>query len=113
MSPVVRSLCVLSSLLVLIGSSVVRAAPPPQPIERDGACPSGYYASGNYCVPGAGARFAISRRGFCPSGYYASGQYCVASTDRSGLAIHRSGSCPSGFYASGEYCVASAGAPLR
>lgn len=83
------------------------AAPPAQPLPRDGSCPSRYYASGNYCVPNTGARFAIARKGSCPSGYYASGNYCVASSDRSKLVIHRSGSCPSGFYASGNYCVSN------
>lgn len=83
------------------------AAPPAQPLERDGSCPSGYYASSNYCVPNKGARFAVHRRGSCPSGYYASGNYCVASSDKSGTAIPRLGSCPSGYYASGEYCVSS------
>ena len=98
-------------LAVLLGAFTVCApafaAPPPQPLPRDGSCPTGYYASGQYCVPGTGARFAIARRGSCPGGYYASGQYCVASSEQSGLAIHRAGSCPGGYYASGEYCVSS------
>jgi len=83
------------------------AAPPAQPLPRDGSCPSGYYSSGNYCVPNANGRYAISRNGSCPSGYYSSGNYCVASSDSSKLAIHRKGSCPSGFYASGNYCVSN------
>ena len=83
------------------------AAPPAQPLARTGSCPSGYYASGNYCVPTASGRFAIEREGSCPSGYYASGNYCVASSDRSRLAIRRVGSCPSGYYASGNYCVST------
>lgn len=83
------------------------AAPPAQPLPRDGSCPGGYYASGNYCVPSANGRYAIARNGSCPGGYYSSGKYCVASSDNSKLAIHRNGSCPSGFYASGNYCVSS------
>jgi len=70
------------------------AAPLPQP-------------GGNYCVPGGNARFALPRAGSCPSGYYASGDYCVASSESSRLAIPRAGSCPSGYYASGDYCVSS------
>lgn len=98
----------LSGLPVLSGMlSTAIAAPPPQPLIRDGSCPSGYYASGNYCVPGSNARFAIERNGSCPSGYYASGNYCVASSNSSKTVIHRSGSCPSGYYASGKYCVSS------
>ena len=94
-------------LLAVAISGLAVAAPPPQPIIRDGSCPSGYYASGNYCAPGSNARFAIERNGSCPSGYFASGKYCVASSNNSKAVIHRSGSCPSGFYASGKYCVAS------
>lgn len=83
------------------------AAPPAQPLTRDGSCPSGYYSSGNYCVPNANGRYAVSRNGSCPNGYYSSGNYCVASSDSSKLAIHRKGSCPSGFYASGNYCISN------
>lgn len=98
----------LLGLPVLSGMlSTAMAAPPPQPLIRDGSCPSGYYASGNYCVPGSNARFSIERNGSCPSGYYASGKYCVASSNNSKTVIHRSGSCPSGYYASGKYCVSS------
>ena len=99
----------LSLLILTLAAAAVPgvAAPPAQPLPRDGSCPSGYYASGQYCVPGSGARFAIERRGSCPGGYYASGHYCVASSDQSGLAIHRAGSCPSSYYASGEYCVSN------
>lgn len=103
-----KSMC-LRCLPLLLGlvSAVALAAPPAQPLARKGSCPSGYYASGNYCVPTASGRHAIERNGSCPSGYYASGDYCVASSDRSKLAIHRAGSCPSGFYASGNYCVST------
>jgi hypothetical protein len=97
----------LTALGLAIASLSAQASPAAQPVLRNGSCPSGYYASGNYCVPGNSARHALSRSGSCPSGYYASGDYCVASSERSGLAIPRSGSCPSGFYASGDYCVSS------
>ena len=97
----------LAALGIAMSCLSAQASSPAQPVLRTGSCPSGYYASGNYCVPGNSARHALQRSGSCPSGYYASGDYCVASSERSGLAIPRSGSCPSGFYASGGYCVSS------
>ena len=97
---------VLGALTVLLANGAA-AAPPAQPLARNGSCPSGYSSSGNYCVPGSNARFAVSRNGSCPSGYASSGNYCVASSDRSRLVIHRSGSCPSGYSSSGNYCVSS------
>ncbi|MEN9314680.1 MAG: hypothetical protein RIS35_1073 [Pseudomonadota bacterium] len=95
--------------LALLASAALaaHASPPPQPVVRTGSCPSGYYSSGNYCVPGNNARFALPRSGSCPSGYYSSGDYCVASSESSRLAIPRAGSCPSGYYSSGDYCVSS------
>ena len=48
-------------------------------MRRLGSCPSGYYASGEYCVRTESGRPAIERLGSCPSGYYASGSYCVES----------------------------------
>jgi len=82
-----------------------QSAPPPQPLPRDGSCPSGYYASDRYCVPTSSAKFTIKREGACPSGYYASDKYCVAASDAAKPVIPRAGSCPSGWYASGNYCV--------
>lgn len=76
------------------------------PVPRANYCPSGYHASGNYCVPNnhsSGA--AIMRDGFCPSGYHASGNYCVANNSTTGKAIMRNGFCPSGYHASGNYCI--------
>ncbi len=105
---VVLGLMPAGALAILLAGEV-QGAPTAQPLPRVSSCPSGYYSSGNYCVPGTNARFAIARHGSssCPSGYYQSGHYCVASSDSAKLAIHRSGSCPSGYYASGDYCVAS------
>ena len=74
-----------------------------QAILRNGSCPSGYHASGNYCAPGAQARPVIERNGSCPSGYSASGDYCLMGANGR-PAIHRVGSCPSGYSASGAYC---------
>ena len=51
---------------------------PVMPIAKNGGCPSGYYASGNYCVANsANAKIVIPKSGSCPSGYYSSGNYCV------------------------------------
>ena len=54
------------------------ASPPVQPLVKINSCPSGYYGSGSYCVPGNNAKFAIVRNGTCPSGYHGSGNYCVS-----------------------------------
>ncbi|MEY3474400.1 MAG: hypothetical protein RL087_858 [Pseudomonadota bacterium] len=97
----------LLSLAVLVPAALIHLTALAQPIARNGSCPSGYYASGNYCLPSNGARPAMHRNGSCPSGYYASGNYCVASSGSSKNAIPRNGSCPSGYYASGNYCVSS------
>ena len=94
---------------IVLGFAVVavNVAAAPQPLIRDGSRPSGYYSSGNYCVPNDNAHFAVPRAGSCPSGYYSSGNYCVAQSDDSKLAIPRTGSCPSGYYSSGDYCVSN------
>jgi len=79
-----------------------------QPLVKVGACPSGYYQSGNYCKPSSGnARVALPKVGSCPSGYYQSGDYCLASSEKSRSAIPKVGSCPSGYYASGNYCLST------
>jgi len=76
------------------------------PIPKNGFCPSGYHASGNYCVPSSNrSGAAVERDGFCPSGYHASGNYCVANSVTSGKAIYKDGFCPSGYHASGNYCI--------
>lgn len=75
-----------------------------------GSCPSGYYASGNSCVPsGANAPYAFyNAGGSCPSGYYSSGNSCVASSSSACHAFFNGGgSCPSGYYSSGNSCVAN------
>jgi hypothetical protein len=98
---------VLAGMALVAAMIPAQAAPTPQPLARSGSCPSGYFSSGDYCVPGQGARFALARNGSCPSGYFSSGNYCVASSDSSRLAVPRSGSCPSGYFSSGNYCVSS------
>lgn len=46
-------------------------------IEKNGTCPSGWYTSGNYCIPGKNAPYAVHKTGTCPSGWSTSGKYCV------------------------------------
>ncbi len=76
-----------------------------------GSCPSGFYSSGNSCVPsGSSARYAFANPGggSCPSGYYSSGNSCVASSSNSCHAFFNGGgSCPSGYYSSGKSCVSN------
>jgi hypothetical protein len=80
----------------------------PQPMPKQGSCPSGYSQSGNYCSPSSSsARFAVPKVGSCPSGYSQSGDYCLASGPNSRLAVPKVGSCPSGFSQSGDYCLSS------
>jgi hypothetical protein len=85
------------------------AQQPVQPLPKVGGCPLGYYASGNYCVPGksGNSRGAIEKSGKgCPLGFYSSGAYCVSSPGNSREAIQKQGnSCPLGWYSSGNYCV--------
>jgi len=91
----------------LLVAPMAFGAPPATPLAKDGACPSGYSSSGNYCTPTASARFALPKDGACPSGYYSSGNYCLASSDSSRLAVPKLGPCPSGYYSSGNYRVSS------
>jgi hypothetical protein len=96
------------ALAVLLGAlaTVASAQPQPLPLDKQGACPSGYYPSGRYCVPGANARYGMPKLGACPPGYYPSGNYCVASV-RGRLAVPKTGACPPGYFSSGAYCVQS------
>lgn len=76
----------------------------PIPLVKLGNCPSGYSTSGEYCVPGKQARFALEKRGACPSGYSTSGAYCLAGT-QARPAIPKVGSCPPGWSTRGHYCL--------
>lgn len=68
---------------VLYSCTGARGQPLPQPKPPGGVCPSNYYASGQYCVPQAGARDAVPKIGpTCPSGWYTSGQFCVSQQER-------------------------------
>ena len=76
----------------------------PTPLAKVGTCPSRYSTSGQYCMPGSNARFAIDKRGACPSGYATSGAYCLAGPSAR-QAMHKVGNCPSGWSTSGGYCL--------
>jgi hypothetical protein len=57
--------------------SFILLAQLPQPIQRVGSCPIGYYISAGYCVPSRTAKPAIVKEGStCPLGYYSTGSYC-------------------------------------
>ncbi len=79
----------------------------PQPLVKQGSCPSGYSQSGNYCNPSSGAHYAVLKTGSCPSGYSQSGNYCLASSQNAKLAVPKVGSCPSGYSQSGDYCLST------
>jgi len=76
----------------------------PEPIEKNGSCPSNYVASGNYCAPRSAARFAVNKLGPCPSNYVSSGNYCLAMNGAK-YVVPKIGSCPSGWVASSNYCI--------
>jgi len=91
-------------IAVMVWGVVAGSANAQHPVQKNGSCPSGYYASGDYCVPTQHAKEVVPKSGSCPSGYYASGNYCLA-TDHARSAIPKHGACPSGYYASGNYCL--------
>jgi hypothetical protein len=110
----VRTLALLG--LVAVAAATTTAAPgaaqqPLRPLPKVGSCPIGYFASGDYCMPGGGrsTRGGIEKVGSsCPIGFFASGNYCLSGRDSSPEAIHKTGSsCPIGWFSSGRYCLRS------
>ena len=98
----------LATLVILSLSriSAASAAADIHPVPKTGACPPGYYSSGNYCVPNKSAKPVIGKDGPCPPGYYSSGNYCLGRPD-SKTVIEKLGPCPPGYYSSGSYCMKS------
>lgn len=45
-------------------------------VAKDGSCPTGFKASGNYCIGDKGD-YAEVRSGSCPSGLKSSRKYCI------------------------------------
>ncbi len=94
----------LLAALALLPPLLVTAAEEPKPIPKTGACPPGYYSSGNYCVPRQDAKPVIDKQGACPPGYYSSGNYCLG-RENAKTVIEKIGPCPPGYYSSGNYCM--------
>ena len=76
----------------------------PQPVVKNGPCPTDYYSQGSYCLPNKNANFAIDKVGNCPPGYHSSGYYCVANSNAKYIMI-KYAKCPEGFYSYGDYCI--------
>ena len=75
----VKMLRLCLGIVWIFTTFLATAAPPAQPLQRIGSFPSGYNASGNYCLATSDkTKLAIPRTGSCPSGYYASNEYCVS-----------------------------------
>ena len=77
------------------------------------SCPTGSYASGDYCKAFKSSADSSTRvvgnptGGKCPTGWYRSGDYCKAYSSHraSENVIERAGDdCPRGFYKSGAFC---------
>src|SRR5215472_14138111 len=70
--------------MILLTATAAHAEPMLVPMpERGGSCPHGFFRSGGFCVPSAGAQDAIPQRnGNCPHGWTASGSFCFRSGRR-------------------------------
>jgi len=98
-----KSLYILFAILIL--SPALASSCNLSPLLKNGSCPTGYHASGKYCIPGKNAKFAIIKLGSCPSGYHPSGNYCLAGKSAKAVILKAGSSCPSGYHTSGKYCL--------
>jgi len=76
-------------------------------ISRVGdTCPTKYIASGDSCLPLAGARYTIAKIGpRCPVGFSVDGKYCYRPHKATTKVIPKMGKqCPNGYWADGYYC---------
>lgn len=74
-----RATRLMAGLTVLAAAGTAWALQP-QPLVKQGSCPSGYSQSGDYCLAsGSNARLAVPKVGSCPSGFSQSGDYCLSS----------------------------------
>lgn len=102
----IRSARWLISLALLHFAAPVIAELLTQPVPNVGACPSGWHASGGYCVPNSKDALPIVQKvGVCPSGWHAAGNYCVANSGESRPIVPKQGVCPSGWRAAGAWCM--------
>ena len=108
-----RTALAISTARIVLAATLLSFATAPAiaqqaPVAKQGACPSGYHTSGNYCAPSsATARPALPKTGSCPSGYHTSGDYCLGSGPNARPAVVKRGACPSGYHTSGDYCLAN------
>ena len=77
----------------------------PRMLPKRGSCPPNYAASGTYCRPTKGARFAVRRVGPCPLGYGSVGMYCIAQGWQARYAFVKALICATGYKEYGKYCI--------
>ena len=103
-APIHHARWLLALALLFVAASAI-AELLTQPVPKAGACPSGWHASGNYCVPNSKDTLPIVPKvGVCPSGWHAAGNYCVANSESSKPIVPKQGACPHGWHASGAWC---------
>src|SRR4030095_1566208 len=72
------------AMIIILMSCVgafAQPLPQPKPIGPGGSCGHGWYASGSYCMPSAGAQDAVPLppNGVCAWGWTRSGSFCLRS----------------------------------
>lgn len=84
-----------SVVIIAVSGMLAFPAAAQSALPKDGACPTGFYSSGKYCIPIKDeSKPAMMRAGQCPTGYRTSGKYCVAMSKSAREAIPKNGSCP-------------------